>query len=317
MRRKAYRGLGVIGAVMIVQSVFWEVARMRPDYGFLVSPWAVRGFDTDHGSVLVAIGLALLSAVLLTLWDRSQDTRISLAIVGFIAVAAVVITAIFARRPAVDPTTGFDVVDTEGNLATEVARVTIPFNFLVLLVLALLVAHFVYQFIDAQLQPRIALLQRRGTMVIVRVAVLGASVLVLQVTFSGKSVEVLGWVAMVGVMVVVVALASGSRPRELAANRMLILTSVVAGGALSLSAGAMRSTLIRLQVEETGSAALFKDTQITWGYFLAVIGTVLVFVGAVTMWARRRDFIINLQRARRQRAAAQASAAEIHASVDE
>jgi uncharacterized iron-regulated membrane protein len=60
-----------------------------------------------------------------------------------------------------------------------------------------------------------------------------------------------------------------------------------------------------------GLSGQYRDAQVTSGWFLAQLGFLLIFVGSVAMWARRRDIIINRQRAARQRAAADRSAAEI------
>ena len=49
----------------------------------------------------------------------------------------------------------------------------------------------------------------------------------------------------------------------------------------------------------------------TWGWFLANIGVALVFIGAVSLWGRRRDALQAAARIAAQRAAAEESAAEI------
>jgi hypothetical protein len=122
------------------------------------------------------------------------------------------------------------------------------------------------------------------------------------------------WVAIAAVVLVGIAV-TGS-PAELAANRMLIFSTVGGGGAIALSAAAARSNLITAQLELDGIAGKFQDSQITSGWFVALFGILVAFVGAVSLWARRRDIIINQQRAERQRVAAEASAAEIQAALD-
>jgi hypothetical protein len=110
---------------------------------------------------------------------------------------------------------------------------------------------------------------------------------------------------------------------------MLIYATILGAAAVGFVGGAMRSTLIQVQTEtfEAGVEAgldadllftpgRYQDTQITSGYFLANIGMLLIFIGAVTLWAKRRDHILNVQRADRQRMAAQMSAEEIQAAID-
>ena len=104
-----------------------------------------------------------------------------------------------------------------------------------------------------------------------------------------------------------------SPPAELGVARILIISVAFAWFVEAVSAGAARSTLIRLQLETTGSAAQYKDAQITSGMILAFFGFALAFVGAVALWAGRRDQIAAQQRASQQRAAAEDSLSQIAA----
>ena len=54
----------------------------------------------------------------------------------------------------------------------------------------------------------------------------------------------------------------------------------------------------------------------TSGWFLANLGAIIVLFASIAMWAKRRDYIISMQRAHKQRAAAEKSAAEIKAAIE-
>ena len=315
MRRNLVRSLGAIGAALTVVSVLWEVARMKPDYGFLVAPWSIRGYETVHGAIYAAIGVAVLGAVVLTMWSRSGEARIGIAIAGYMVAAATIITAVFAFEPKTDPATGLSVVDASGELVEEMTRVDLPSGFLVL-VLALFVAVLAYIGLRDVVMPKVPVLQRRGALPVATTVSLIVSFLLLSSAIA-DDIRLLAWVAVLLIMTLLAIASSLFRPRELTANRMLIAASLVAGSAIGTSAGAIRQTLLRFQVSEIGTAAQYKDSQVTWGYFLASIGMMLVFVGGVSMWAQRRDLILNQQRARRQREAAEQSAAEVESALQD
>ena len=95
MRRWLLRSLGVIGALLVIQSIIWEYARMFPTYRVLVDPWSIRGFDTVHGSINVAIGLALLGAVALTTWSRATERIPRIGIVVYMTLAATIIALVW------------------------------------------------------------------------------------------------------------------------------------------------------------------------------------------------------------------------------
>ncbi|MFQ5555633.1 MAG: hypothetical protein ACE5GC_09745 [Acidimicrobiia bacterium] len=313
MKRNLVRGLGVVGALVTIQSVLWEVARMKPDYGFLVTPWSIRGYETVHGAIYAAIGVVMLGAVLLTMWSRSQEPRLGIAIAGYMVVAATVVTAVFASEPKIDAATGLQVVDAQGEVVKETTRIDVPSGLLVL-VLAVFIAMLAYIGLRGYVVSNTPVLQRRGVLPAATAASFVIAFLVAS-ALIGSEVRLMAWFAVFLVTALLAVMSSLFRPRELAANRMLIAASVVAGSAIGTSAGAIRGTLLRFQVTEIGTAAQYKDSQVTWGYFLASIGMALAFVGAVAIWAQRRDSILNMQRARRQREAAEQSAAEVESAL--
>ena len=315
MKRWLLRSLGIVGGVLIIQSVFWEYARMKPDYRFLVDPWSIRGFDTIHGAITASIGVGLLIAVLLVTWPGSTGRMARYGIMGYMVLAAVVGAVIFAREPIVDAATGNKVLDAGGEFVTEPGAIDIPLNFFVLLIVSYVATSFITILVRDVVKPRVAALDRTGAMLATRAASF-VIIFIVSVALVGDSTLTLStWLAVLIAMGVLAALSLLGRPPELAANRMLMAVTVCFGGVIGLSGGAIRSNLLRLQTD-LGIPSEYKDTQVTWGYFLANIGVVLVFFGAVALWARRRDHIGALQRARRQREAAEQSAREIQEALE-
>jgi hypothetical protein len=283
--------VGVAGALLIIQSTFWEFARMRPDFNFLVEPWSMRGTEMVHGDIYVATGLALLAGLTAVAMKPSERPAIGAAIAVAMTAAAVVITAVFVDRELV-----------------------ITFSFIVQAVLAIVSAIVLYRLASILL----------GEDRIVGWASLGATAAAVAIGFilafvilNGVTLSVGAAVAMLVAMLPLLALALSGQPSELIANRMLVMMAFVAILALGLQGGAIRQTLVDAQAAaDFGAPADYKDTQVTSGYFWAQLGALMVFVSAVGQWAKRRDHILNVRRARRQRAAAEASAREIQEALE-
>lgn len=320
------RWVAPAGALLVIVSVAFEFARMKPDNGYATDPWSLRGYEMTIGTLYLTVGVALLIGVILVAWQRSEETAIGLAIVGYLGLAAVGITAFFAHDEVVDPESG--------EIVEEAATIAFTVTDFYAVLLALLLALIIYRLVKEPLTGHEGLRRRFGTiaafaglfMFLISFIV---SFFVIKALLGGDEVELLAWVAILILVVLLGTLAVVTKPRQLAANRMLIYATLLGGAAVGFVGGAMRSTLIRVQTEtyeaglEAGldSALLFppgryQDSQVTSGYFLANIGILLVFVGSVALWAKRRDHILNVQRAERQRAAAELSAAEIQAALD-
>jgi hypothetical protein len=283
--------IGVIGGLLIAQSTFWEYARMRPDFNFLVEPWAMRGSEMVHGSISAAIGLALVAALLVVSQKFAEHPAGSALVATGLGVIAVLIVIVFADR-----------------------ELTVTFNFIVQALLAVVSTIVLYRIFSAVIgDDRMA-----GVTPIAGLA--GSAIvsfLVAFVALSGVSVDAAPGLAFGMLVLPMLALALSGEPRELAANRMLVMLSLAAILALGLQAGAIRQTLIDAQAAgDFGAPADYQDSQITSGYFWAQIGALMVFVSAVATWAKRRDHILNVRRARRQREAAEASAREIQEALE-
>jgi hypothetical protein len=156
---------------------------------------------------------------------------------------------------------------------------------------------------------------------VVELAALVTATLLLSILFgSARTAPPWFWVGIASLLALGLSI-TGRHP-QLSANRMLMFLSGGGWLAIALSAAAARTSLLDAQIEksiaETGSrlVADYKDVQVTSGYFVALLGMLIVVVGSISMWAKRRDIIINTERAERQRAAAEASAAEIQAALE-
>jgi hypothetical protein len=302
----------VIGSLIVIQTIVWELVRMKPDYRFLVNPWALRGYEFVNGWAYFAIGVALLTGVLLVLWRGSEKLGIGIAIIFYMVGAAVAIGLIFGEDP---------VEVTEG-LAGSLARaITILFTGTAL---------------SRVLRPGLAALERtvRKSMgVPLKVGKHGEAPLLVErgpgrflIWLLSMIVSALGliwifqtidvalevWFAVLVGGLIMAAYSVTATPRKLAPSRMLVLMVVFAGVIMLTMAGAMRTSLIEAQVEAAeGPAADYDDTQVAGGYFVALTGMTLIFFGSVAMWARRKDVLDTQARAERQRIAAEESASEI------
>lgn len=280
-----------LGPLIIIASLVWEYARVNPSVNFIIEPWAITGWETDHGIVFLTLGIMLLVGGLATAWEGMLNPAYSAAVTAYFVIAATVFTFLFTDE-------------------TITVSVTTVNN----VILSFVVASAVALALRSLLGGRISLFKRALP---VAVAVFVAFATLIGVSFSGSDVELQAWVAVFVVFLLAAGLSVSIKPLNIAANRMLIFTSVAAWTVILLSAGALRETLIRLQNATvqangvSGASVAYKDTQAALGWWLAGFGITVLFVGAVGLWARRRDIVAALARARKQRAAAEISAREI------
>ena len=289
-RVKRYRPqlLLLLGAAITMASIAWELARMNPQTSYIVDPWSIRGYESVHGSIAFTIGALVFAAGLLTMLEKSLNPLYS-RLIGFaMVVGAVGVAAIYGTD---ERTMGGGAV-------------------------GWLVAIGVSWIIKGLVAPRLPEQLASGIKTFSSLAIVIVSAFVLNLALFGRefAAKPVVWVGIAAL--VIYGLAATGKPSELAANRMLIFSTVFGGATVALGAAAVRANLIAAQFESDGVVGQYKDTQVTSGYFLALFGMLLAFVGAVSLWAKRRDIIINLRRAERQRAAAEASAAEIQAALE-
>lgn len=279
-----------LGPALIIASVFWEFARMQPDYKFLIEPWAMKGTEMVHGDVFLAVGIALLIAGVATSWEQATKPLNSALIVLFIVASSVGIAAVFGDKD-----------------------VSLTINPVWAGMLSLVFGAGLAVGLRSRLGDRFSFLKRALPMFVVLFAVIYA---LIAATTLNSTVTMASWTAILVVMGFFGALTTVLKPLDMAANRMLILGTVAVWATITASAGAMRSTLMTTQLELNGISAQYKDTQAASGWWIAGFGVTLAFFGAVGLWAKRRDFVAAIARAKKQRAAADKSTREIQEALD-
>jgi hypothetical protein len=279
------------GPAIIIASAFWEMARMNPDYRFIVQPWALRGTDLTQGTVFMTLGVLLLIVALVTAWEGSLNPAVSAGVVAFVVIAATVVAFVFADK---------DFAFTFSPVSTAMV--------------SMLLAAGVAMALRSLLGKKIVFFKRALPLFILAWAAIGG---LMALTLINVDIEVPTWQTIFVVFLAIGALALAIRPANMGANRMLIVSTVAVWVTIVASAGAMRQALIDAQMAfvfpdgTTGLSAAYKDTQAAAGWWLAGLGVTVAFVGAVGLWARRRDLVATIARAKRQRAAAEVSAREI------
>ncbi|MCB1247384.1 MAG: hypothetical protein KDB69_08965, partial [Acidimicrobiia bacterium] len=244
-----------------------------------------------QGALFLSLGALLLIVALATAWEGSLKPAVSAAIVGFVVVAATGVALIFGDR--------------------DISLTLNPVNSAVL---AILLAGAFAVSLRSLLGASVGLFKRAlPVFAVMFVALFGlAFATVMDTTVTSPL-----WVAVFVVFLAIGALTLAIRPLDMGANRMLIVATVAVWATIVFSAGAIRETLIdtQLTTEQSngviGIAAQYKDVQAASGWWLAGFGATIAFVGAVGIWAKRRDLVAALARARKQRAAAEESAREI------
>ncbi len=283
-----------LGPVIVMASIVWEYARTNPAYGFLVEPWSLRGYEMDQGWTYFAVGAALLLLSLVVIPGRAVQVPYSATVVGITTVIAAILGFVF----------GAD-------------SVTITFSFFVSTILSLALWLMAYRTFKSLVLPRVPVLDRFSIRTLINLGVLIVVFAIVFLTLGGRSVSLdSGLAVFIGVgLLALFALATA--PHGLAANRLLIYLSVGGGAVIALSGASLRTTLQEAQIEAIGVGGQYKDLQVGYGWFLALTGILILFVGAVALWATRRDVIIARNRAREQRAAAEKSAQEIREAYEQ
>ncbi len=284
----------ILGPAIVMVSIVWEMARTNPAYNFLVEPWALTGYDMDQGWTYFAVGAALLLMGLAVSLNRAVEVPYSASVVAATTVAATVLVSIF----------GSD-------------SMSVTFSGIVLAVLTLLLTLMLYRSFKSLVLPRLPALDRFLIRVAIGLGTLVAIFLLLSTTVGGSTIETNPGVAAFFSVSLLGLFALATSPHGLAANRMLIYSSVLGGAVIGLSGGSLRTTLLDAQVATVGVSGQYKDVQVSLGWFIALFGIMILFVGAVALWATRRDLIIARTRAKEQRAAAEKSAREIRESLEQ
>jgi hypothetical protein len=292
--KKYWTGIALaLGPAVLISTILWEIARTNPTYAFLVNPWSIKGHETVHGWVFVWLGAALLVGGMLVLWERSTSGVVRLAVLSYFVVVGTALVAGFARD-----------------------QTSVTVGTMLGVAIALFVALIVLRFSRSTVAKAVPFMGRGWVQAMLLIVIWAITFVILTATLIDKRLTMNSWVAMFGLLVLLAVYASAAVPRGLAANRLLIYTSILAILTVVTSAGAIRSTLLRLQREAEGFGAEYRDVQVGLGWFVGVFGMAILFAGAVGLWARRQDLLVALTRARRQREAAEKSAAEIGAAEE-
>lgn len=280
----------LLGTGLMAASVCWEYVRMKPDYRYLIQPWSIRGFETPQGWVIMASALAVLAlAVPLSLRLLKGKLLDSLIVAAVITLFATLLPVV-AGAPDQEP------------------------GGVVVWGLALLLALAVVAVVSRFLPEGFSGARRRLSLIGVFAAILVLAGLLLYGQILGTRTVPL-WVLVLILMLTLDVLMLARPPRELASYRLLLIGVVLTWVVALVCAGSLRSTLLRLQLENMGIAAEYRDIQITSGILLSWAGGLLAFAGTVALWARRRDELEEHSRAGEQLAVARASAIELEQAV--
>ena len=281
----------VLGPVIVIASIAWEYARTNSSYGFIITPWAMRGYEFDQGQIFVVAAVLALLAGLATTWEGATKPTVAAAITAAIVIGATVFAAVYGSR-----------------------TITINLTVVANAVFSFIIAASVSLSLRSLFGEKVRLFKRALPVgLLLFVVFLG----IFHVTILGREATFTTWIVVFVVFLLFAGLALSIQPTAMAANRMLILVSVALWSLVVFSAGALRETLVQTQMETVqpngvvGVAAQYKDTQAALGWWLAGFGCTVMFVGAVGLWAKRRDIVAAIQRARKQRLAAEESAREI------
>ncbi|MEA2010682.1 MAG: hypothetical protein U9N78_08260, partial [Actinomycetota bacterium] len=283
-----------LGPAIVMVSIAWEMARTNPAYNFLVEPWALNGYEMDQGWTYFAIGVVLLLVGLAVMPKRAVEVPYSAAVVAFATVAATVLALVYAP-----------------------GTVSITFSGVIVGILVLVLTLMTYRTFKSLVLPRIPALDRFVARTFIALGILVVLFLVLSMTLGGSTIEAGSGITAFVAVGLLGLFALATAPHGLAANRMLIYASVLGGAVIGMSGGSLRTTLLEAQVATVGVSGQYKDVQVGMGWFIALVGIMILFVGAVALWATRRDLIIARSRAREQRAAAEKSAKEIRESYEQ
>ncbi len=277
-----------LGPAIVTVAIVWEMARTNPAYNFLVEPWSLRGYEIEQGWTYFAVGVVLLLFGIAVMPKKSVEVPYAATVVAAVTVAATILALVFGPDTA-----------------------SLKFSGAITAVLTLLITLIIYRTFKSVVLPRVPALGKTIVRLVVWFGTFIGLFFLLSSTVGGSTVELNTGLAVFLAFGLLGLFALATSPHGLAANRLLIVSSVLGGAVIGMSGGSLRTTLLDAQVEATGVSGQYKDVQVGYGWFIALFGIVVLFVGAVALWAARRDIIIARSRAKAQREAAETSAKEI------
>lgn len=280
--------LGVIGSVLVATSLLWEYVRTAPKYRFIVEPWSLRGYEVTQGAVLAILGTAVLVMLLITASRRLGPLPLTgMVFAAVVTLGGVVLAIVTDAKEVVAGSFGaYALAGLVGVSLMSIVKSLAP---------KLLAS-----------VPKVV----RGLLTLIVVVLLG--LLVFVPAFAETSRDAwLVWLIGAGSATFAMALKT---PRELGSARITLVAAFVTWGYALLQPASLRITLSNMQ-RDMGGAADFRELEITSGVMIAWLGGLLAAIGAISLWANRRDVIEAVHRAQRQLEAAQASAEELGQSL--
>jgi len=285
-----------LGPVIMMGSITWEYARNSADYTYLVQPWSMRGYESIHGWIIFVAGVLLLIGGLFTSMERSMQPRYSALIVGYVVLGATVFAAFFAKD-----------------------AITVTFSTLYIIFLSSMLAAAISLSLRSIKGDSNKWLRRS---LVTFLPIFVGFYFLLTATVAGTSVVVETWLLVFIMMLSIGVMSLAIKPVDMGANRMMIIATLLGGAVVWFSAGAIRQSFIEIQLETDQGGGLFevaaqyKDTQAALGWWIAGFGTFIIFIGAVGLWAKRRDIVAAIARAKKQREAADESSREIQEAAE-
>jgi len=278
----------ILGMAIMAQSVLWEYVRVEPTYRFIVEPWSLRGYELTQGLVIAAAAIGIAIFTLLVVRGVIKETLLSSGLAVGAGVAFAVVITIMSNPNDV--------------------KMPFPIHVGLSVIGAVVVVALLEGFIPKEWDRR-----RRLTRIGMWLA--AAIVLLFGVVGPILKSEQPFWIFVAVAGIVVGALALFRPPAELAGFRWII-NSIVAVWMMSLAMSASLRQALQVEQLAQGNGDIsgkLLDLQITSGVLLAWLGGLIGFIGAVGLWANRRDQIIAHDRARQQQEAARESEEQLTA----
>ncbi len=195
----------VLGPMIMIASTAWEYARLKPDYNFLIQPWSLRGYETRQGWAILAMGVLLVIGGLLSAWEGSIRPAVSAGVTMFLVAAATGVAALF--------TIGTDRAVTNLTLETVSG-----------LMISALLAASVSLSLRSMFRDKSVVFKRAMPVFVVLFVVFG----LVASTVTGTQLAIQTWALVLIVFLAMAGLSISIRPIDVAANRMIIFTTVAA-----------------------------------------------------------------------------------------
>lgn len=279
----------LFGLFALSQSTLWEYARVQPRWRgdrFIISPWAIRGYETPQGRVILVSAVILAVLAILLVAGKIKANRVgTVTITGGLIAGAVAATFIGDARPTTVGGVGVVILSMVG---------------------AALVAAAAMRTVGAKVADRYRRWVRLGVWLVAFPLMI---YFVIGETVGGLQRPT--WLVLAVGLALVGGVVVFRNPPQLGPYRMIIVGAVAIMLVAISMATAVRIQLMGMQFATWEAAADLREVQITWGVFMAWMGGALTTIGAIGLWAGERDEVSAQNRARRQAEAARQSELEL------